>query len=208
MIRNVIIFAAVLLTGCGSAINYQPDNSHDINWALVTTEHHIMSQHKYWRPTTIHITDRYIDLNYGSASVSYGYVDVFGLASSTSSSRSIDDRIYYEDNPKVQLMDWTRNFKQWYVVSIPNVKHIFYTRSLEDAEDLVDALNIIINTSQSELKNAILVLGGSSEETHDVDERSAAEQVRELKELYDEGLITAEEYNQSKKRVLEGIAHD
>lgn len=105
-------------------------------------------------------------------------------------------------------MDWTRNFKQWYVVSIPNVKHIFYTRSLEEAEDLVDALTIIINTSQPELKNAILVLGGSLEEAHDVDERSVAEQIRELKELYDEGLITAEEYNQSKKRVLEGIAHD
>ncbi|MBF4333646.1 hypothetical protein EAY29_25855, partial [Vibrio anguillarum] len=67
-----------------------------------------------------------------------------------STTKKVGERVYFYKINGVQLYDWKRKFKQWYIVSLNDengkvIKHVLYTRSLSNAQKTVDALNVILS---------------------------------------------------------------
>ncbi|MDE1334124.1 hypothetical protein [Vibrio aestuarianus] len=148
-----LIFFLVFLSGCGTtAMNYQA-KSMSISEAYDVMDEMVMTQHSNWKPDYFVITDKYLGWDYGSKSsgtvnaVAYNNV-VFGSSSSTT--KKVGERVYFYKINGVQLYDWKRKFKQWYIVSLIDengkvIKHVLHTRSLSNAQKTVDALNVILS---------------------------------------------------------------
>ncbi|MFG0770466.1 hypothetical protein ACF8PD_01300 [Vibrio plantisponsor] len=143
----------ILLVGCGTTpINYQVQ-------PLSATESYniidelIMTQHRNWRPDYFVVTDTFLGWGYGVQSS--GKTSAIGsnnsaFVSSRSTTRNVSDRVYFSRIGQVQLYSWKRKFKQWYVVSLLDgngnkIKNILYTRSLSDAEKMVDAMTVVLS---------------------------------------------------------------
>ncbi|EKO3466469.1 hypothetical protein D2H34_003531 [Vibrio fluvialis] len=156
MKKLIILLVSTLLAACGTTpMNYSPKKI-SINDANETVERLIMTQHRNWRPDYFVITDKYFGWDYGSVQSGRSSGAVYNnvlVASSQSTVRDVNERVYYLDVTNVQLYDWTRKFKQWYTVGLLDkngnvIKHVLRTRDLEDAELMVDSLNTILAEHQ------------------------------------------------------------
>lgn len=147
-------------TACGSnAISYKPEFI-DYNEALDVVEELTMTQHSEWKPDEFGITDKYIFWNYGfvatSSSSSAIIADSAIVGKSQVETKLNNERIYFRTIKGVKLLDWQRKFKQWYVVSLVDTegrikKHVFRTRSLDDAKRFMDAMESIIRKRNDSL---------------------------------------------------------
>lgn len=125
----------------------------DVVAAKELVEKLTMTQHPAWKPDYIEYNDSYIEWGFGSVTTgSASGTAVGGLAvvSGRSSTRAVGNRLYYSDVREIQLLDWTRKGKQWYVVSSVSNRgdqtHLLRTRYIEDAQQYVDALTTIIKS--------------------------------------------------------------
>lgn len=114
--------------------------------ALNTIPRLTMTQHPAWRPDGIGITEEFLHWGYGTStrgSAGGVAVGIFGVASSRSVTRDIGERLYYADISDIQLVDWKRKGKQWYIVSTVNRhgqrKRVLVSRYKEDALDYLDS---------------------------------------------------------------------
>ena len=101
-----------------------------------------MTQHPAWRPDGMSIRDEYIELGLGTTEV---YRE--GFTSTSSRGHALSSRIYYSDIKSVEILDWTRKFKTWYIVSVVDKKnrtHLFRTRYIAEAQEYLNALNVVI----------------------------------------------------------------
>jgi hypothetical protein len=126
----------VALSGCTSVIQYQP-HSMDVSAAKELIDKLTMTQHPAWKPDYIEFNDTYIQWGFGA------------VTSGRSSTHNVGTRLYYSDVRDIQLLDWTRKGKQWYVVTSVNARgeqtHLLRTRHLEDAQQYVDAIRTVIH---------------------------------------------------------------
>ncbi len=153
MFRTFVIFLVLLLSGCGTTPMPYNTKNISISEAYEVIDQMVMTQHRAWKPDYFIITDRYLGWDYGSVSRGQTNAVVYnGLATGTSSStiRDVNERVYFNQVDHVQLLDWTRKFKQWYVVTLVDqngnyIKHILRTRSKSDAELMMDALSAVLS---------------------------------------------------------------
>jgi hypothetical protein len=148
-----LVVCAVLtsaVAGCTSVIQYQP-RSMDVASAKELIDKLTMTQHPAWKPDYIEFNDTYVQWGYGAVTTGSGTGTVVGglaVSSGRSSTRSVGDRVYYNDVREIQLLDWTRKGKQWYVVSSLSTRgdqtHLFRTRHIEDAQQYVDAIRTVM----------------------------------------------------------------
>lgn len=138
-----------LLSGCGTTpIAYNP-NPVTLEDAPIIIDRMVMTQHRAWKPDYFVITEHYFGWDFGT--YSNGTIqNSIVYASTSSTTRSAAERVYYDEISDVKLLDWTRKFKQWYVVTLYRedgslIKHVLRTRKLKDAQLLVDALNTFID---------------------------------------------------------------
>ena len=151
-VGSLILCAALIcaVSGCTSVIQYQ-SHSMDVSSAKELIDKLTMTQHPAWKPDYIEFSDTYIQWGYGAVTTgsATGTV-VAGLAVSSgrSSTRSVGERVYYSDVREIQLLDWTRKGKQWYVVSSLSTHgdqtFLFRTRHIEDAKQYVDAIRAVV----------------------------------------------------------------
>ena len=153
MFRLFSILAMLLLSGCGTTpMNYE-SKTMPIEEAYDVIDQMVMTQHRKWKPDYFVITDKYLGWGYGAVSngSSSGVVyNNVALGSSSSTIRNVSDRVYFSKVKGVQLLDWTRKFKQWYVVSLIGqngnvIKHLLRTRSVSDAQLMMDAMTVLLN---------------------------------------------------------------
>ncbi len=144
-----LIFVSVVLAGCGTTPMQYQSNKVPTEDAPMLIDRMIMTQHRAWKPNYFVITEHYFGWDFGtysSGKVTSGIV----YSSFNSTTRSVADRVYYDEISEVKLLDWTRKFKQWYVVTLyradgSQIKHVLRTRSLSDAQLLVDALDTFLD---------------------------------------------------------------
>lgn len=152
MYKVVLFFLVMILTGCGTSQLEYESKGISITKAYDVMDQLIMTQHKTWKPDYFVITEKYLGWGYGSVSqgttsaVVYGNV---GLGSASGTIRDASERVYFNQVKSVQLLDWTRKFQQWYVVTLVDqngkkLKHILRTRNKKDAELMVDAVSQVI----------------------------------------------------------------
>ncbi len=143
----------ILLVGCGTTpMNYQAQPL-SIAESYNVIDEMIMTQHRNWRPDYIVVTETYIGWGYGiqsSTTTNAIGSDNSAFISSNSTTRSVGDRVYFSRVGQVQLYSWKRKFKQWYVVSLLDkrgklIKNVLRTRSLPDAEKMVDAITVVLS---------------------------------------------------------------
>jgi hypothetical protein len=144
---------AAAVSGCTSVIQYQP-RSMDVASAKELIDKLTMTQHPAWKPDYIEFTDTYIQWGFGAVTTGSGTGTVVGglaVSSGRSSTRAVGDRLYYADVHEIQLLDWTRKGKQWYVVSSLSNRgdqtYLFRTRHIEDAQQYVDAIRTVIHAN-------------------------------------------------------------
>lgn len=198
------------LGGCSSkVISYQSSNQMTLNDAILTTEELIMTQHENWRPDSFTIRNDYMLWGYGAATSTSGIATSFGYGvaygTSKAVTRDIGNRVYYKNIKDVQLMTWSRKFKEWYVVSLiktdglnDSTQHIYYTRNQDSAKRLVDSLNIIRRELLDPANKIGLTETAKSGESTD-------ERLISLKALYEQGLITEAEYHTKRQEILDSI---
>ncbi|TVO32147.1 hypothetical protein [Vibrio algivorus] len=152
-----IIFISVVLSilvGCGTTPMAYTPNDVDIEKAPMLIDRMIMTQHRAWKPDYFVITDHYFGWDFGYKSTTSGVGSVVGdssivFSSSSSTTHRVSDRVYYDEVVEVKLLDWTRKFKQWYVVTLyredgSQIMHILRTRNLKDAQLMADAVNTFL----------------------------------------------------------------
>jgi len=142
------LFLLSILVGCSSPISYQ---SKELSFTESPTiiDRMVMTQHRKWKPDNFIITEQYFLLDYGLYSSGTAVGTVYGgvaIGKTNATIRETGERIYYDEIAEVKLLDWTRKFQQWYVVTLydendAEIKHILRTRKLDDAKSMVDALN-------------------------------------------------------------------
>ncbi|MGM8224982.1 hypothetical protein ACSV5M_00270 [Cellvibrio sp. ARAG 10.3] len=151
--RKVIVLLIIFLSGCGTTpMTYQAEPM-SINEAYEIIDQMIMSQHRDWAPDYFVITDKYLGWDYGS--ISYGTTNAivynnFALGNSSTTIRNAGERVYFSKVGGVKLYSWKRKFKQWYTVALIDknedlIKHILRTRDLSDAQQLFDAMTVLLN---------------------------------------------------------------
>ena len=152
MKKLIILFVSTLLVACGTTpITYSPKDM-SLNDANDTVERLVMTQHPNWRPDYFVIEDKCLGWDFGSVQSGTFTGAVYNnlmVGSTKSSTRKVNERVYYSEIADVQLYDWTRKFKQWYTVGLVDkngkvLKHILRTRNLEDAEIMVDSINTVL----------------------------------------------------------------
>jgi hypothetical protein len=152
MIRVFLILIVVFLTGCGTTrINYETKKI-SLEDAYNVIDQMVMTQHREWKPDTFVITDNYLGWGYGSVSNNTSTGVIYNnalLGASSSTIRNIGERIYFNKIEGLQLLDWTRKFKQWYVVILVGkdgkvIKHILRTRSISEAQLMMDSMTILL----------------------------------------------------------------
>lgn len=76
------------------------------------------------------------------------------LVGRTTASYGKSERLYYEDIDRIEVLDWTRKFQQWYVTSVVTDRdkriHLLRTRHAEDAKEYADALKTLMAASNSD----------------------------------------------------------
>ncbi|MFA1562976.1 hypothetical protein [Aliivibrio fischeri] len=153
MFKTFVIFLILLLSGCGTTPVFYKSKNMPVSEAYKVIDQMVMTQHRNWKPDYFIITDRYLGWDYGSTSHGQTNAVVYnGFMTGTSSStiRNVNERIYFNQIAHVQLLDWTRKFKQWYVVTLVDqngdyIKHILRTRSKSDAKLMIDALTAVLS---------------------------------------------------------------
>ncbi|PPK49969.1 hypothetical protein BY454_14017 [Marinobacter persicus] len=157
----IVIFCCVFvlgLSGCGtSPMKYQPETDISYSQAVHVIDRLIMEQHSDWRPDFVEVTDRFILLGYGSVTqggASGAFIGNVAIGAHSSTTRVASDRIYFESIDDIILYSWKRKFRQWYVVSLlgNNRKHILRTRSLEEAKQMANALQVILDSYENSKK--------------------------------------------------------
>lgn len=153
MFRLFSILAILLLSGCSTTpMNYE-SKIMPIKEAYDVIDQMVMTQHQKWKPDYFVITDKYLGWGYGAISKGSSSGVVYNnivLGSSSSTIRNVSEIVYFSKAKGVQLFDWTRKFKQWYVVSLVGqndnvIKHILRTRSVSDAQLMMDAMTVLLN---------------------------------------------------------------
>lgn len=215
-INGLTVFFAILfsvcLIGCSSkVIVYEPTMEMTLAEAISTTEKLIMTQHANWKPDNFFIRDDYMLWGYGVVTNQQGFATSLGYGTAYGSSkavtRDVGNRVYYKSIKNVQMMSWTRKFKEWFVVSLIKVdgdfestQHIYYTRNQDSAKLLVSSLNTIIRELAD--SDAKILQPESNSQSVPV---GAAERLKSLNELYEKGLISKLEYNSKRQSILEDI---
>jgi hypothetical protein len=141
----------VFLSACTSVIPYQ-GHAMDVATAKEVIDKLTMTQHPAWKPDYIEFSETYIQWGFGEVTTGSGSGAVIGNAvfsSGRSSTHNVGTRLYYSDVRDIQLLDWTRKGKQWYVVTSVNARgeqtHLLRTRHIEDAQQYVDAIHTVIH---------------------------------------------------------------
>jgi len=156
-VKKILLVSIVLfLLGCSSKIAYQPSRI-GVAEAVENIEELITTQHRAWRPDQVNITDKYIAWGYGSKSLSSGIGFSSGnmaFGDSSTITRAVGQRMYFKNIHSIRLKSWVRNFKKWYVVSAYGkhdnlIKHIFYSRYLENSQRLVDSIESLMEHEKS-----------------------------------------------------------
>ena len=150
--RILSILFVLLLAGCGSTLMLYNPKEIPVGDAYSIIEQMIMTQHRAWKPDFFIITENYLGWDYGEIAKGRGSAVAFdniAFGSSTSTIRNVNERVYFNSIDSIQLLDWKRKGKQWYVVSLMDndgkvIKHIFRTRNLKDAELMMDATYSLI----------------------------------------------------------------
>lgn len=156
MRRIVTVILLLVLTlgvaACGtSPMKYEPQAEMPLTQAVRVIDRLIMEQHPTWRPDFVEINGRFILLGYGSVTRGHGSAvvlsDGVAIGAGSSRTRTSGERVYFESTDKVVLYSWKRKFRQWYVVSLvgKNRQHMLRTRSLEEAKQMANALQVVIN---------------------------------------------------------------
>ena len=147
----ILTLIITALSGCTSVVQYQP-HSMDVGAAKELIDKLTMTQHPAWKPDYIEFNDTYIQWGFGAVTTGSGSGAVIGnvaVTSGRSSTHNVGTRLYYSDVRDIQLLDWTRKGKQWYVVTSVNARgeqtHLLRTRHLEDAQQYVDAIRTVIH---------------------------------------------------------------
>jgi len=144
-----ILFLLSILVGCSTTpIPYQSKEI-SLKKSPIIIDRMVMTRHRKWKPDYFIMTEYYFGWDYGSYSSSRSVGGVYNgivIGKSNSTIREVGERIYYDEISEIKLLDWTRKFKQWYVVTLyddggQKIKHMLRTRKLEDAKSMVDALN-------------------------------------------------------------------
>lgn len=152
LILIVVAFAA----GCTAKVAYEPRSTGDVQEAARTIEKLTMTQHREWRPGAISITRRY--LIWGSGVMTKAGADAADgeegvLVGRTTASYGDSERLYYEDINRIEVLDWTRKFKQWYVITVitdrDKLVYLLRTRHIEDAREYADALKTLMAASSA-----------------------------------------------------------
>lgn len=148
-----VLVTLFLYAGCASkTIAYQPTHRLGVKDASNTVEELTMTQHKKYKPDYIEIGEQYILWGYGTISKGHGGAVGYSattninvaVGGSTTSTREVGDRVYYKAIKELRLSK-----KHGYVVTAisydnKEIKHLFYTRNIEQAESYIDAMNSLI----------------------------------------------------------------
>ena len=151
-----LLVCIIAITACSSnndIISYTPQAIGNISEAKDTIEELTFTQHQLWKPDYIEFNSKYVTWGYGQTSRTQGIAVASGGvagAESTTITRNANDRVYYNSINKIQLMNWSRKFKKWYVVSLVGqdnkiLKHVYYTKSIENAKKFINAFQTIID---------------------------------------------------------------
>lgn len=157
----LVLLLLSTLVGCGTTpIAYQ-SNTVPVEKAPMLIDKMVMTQHRAWKPDYFVITEHYFGWDFGtyshgsgvSSASYYPYNNVSSgviFSSSSTKTRRESERVYYDEIADVKLLDWTRKFKQWYVVTLyredgSKIIHILRTRKLEDAQLMIDAIDTFLN---------------------------------------------------------------
>jgi hypothetical protein len=135
----LLALGAVALMSCTKHMNYSPAMGMSIHESQNIIEELMMTQHRAWKPDAVAFTDSY--MVWGSGFVSH----TGDWERRTTTTRDSRERIYYKHVREVQLLDWIRKFRQWYVVDAilqgsKGRKRLLVTREVDDAKRFVDAL--------------------------------------------------------------------
>lgn len=153
-----VFLACLVVAGCSSTTvtDREPIADVPLEEALNTISRLTMTQHPAWRPDGIGITEEFLHWGFGTTTrgtVGGMAIGVFGVANSRSTTRSVGDRLYFNDVVDIELLDWKRKGKQWYVVSVLKRHdlrtHILRSRYREDAIAYMDALASVMVAYQS-----------------------------------------------------------
>ncbi|NOI89373.1 hypothetical protein F0235_02820 [Vibrio splendidus] len=157
---SLIFLLSLAVPGCGTVPIVYDANVLPVEDSVYVIDKLIMTQHHNWKPEQFAITDHYFAWGFGSVSHSSGSATRIGstnlvLTESSTTTRTMANRIYYEDIAEIRLLDWTRKFKQWYVVTLFNergsaMRHVLRTRNLEDAQLMVDALSSFVEHKKAQ----------------------------------------------------------
>lgn len=154
-IFSLLLFIS-FLSGCGTTPMVYKSNPVPVEDAPMIIDRMVMTQHRAWKPDNFVMTEHYFGWGFGTYST--GKISsrvVYARTSSTT--KDVAERVYYDEIADVKLLDWTRKFKQWYVVTLyrndgSQIKHVLRTRSLQDAQLLVDALNTYLDSLPSKVR--------------------------------------------------------
>lgn len=116
----------------------------ELSEAKSIAEQLIMTQHRDWRPKGFVITDQYF--SWGEATMTTSSAP---QQPQTTFYNSGSERFYFNRLSNAELYSWKRKFFQWYAVELidnngDGVKYVLRTKSLEDARQMVDAVNTIL----------------------------------------------------------------
>ena len=147
------------ITACSSSsiISYTPQPVGNLNEAKDTVEELTLTQHQLWKPDYIELNDKYAAWGYGQISKTQGIAVASGGiagAESTTKTHNANERVYYNSIKEIQLMNWSRKFKKWYVVSLIGtdnqiIKHVYYTQNMDSAKRFINAFQFIIKNRSS-----------------------------------------------------------
>ena len=216
-LRTLILNTAFLMVAaCGTApMEYQPSEM-NLDDAIGEVEQQIMTQHPAWRPDYVHFDSQYMLLGFGTRTTGSGSSTLVGntvIGGGSSTTRAVGDRIYFEEVSGVELRSWMRKMRQWYAVSILNLEgghagYLLRTRDLQSAQRFVDAMTVMLDAYNENPTDGLVASGSVSEsdfvQPADIEVKSDLyTQLLELTELKERGILSDEEFESQKKKLLE-----
>lgn len=217
LLRTVVLAVSILaFGGCGTApMQYEPSTL-NLEQAMIEVEKLIMTQHPAWRPDYVHFDRQYLFLGFGTRTTGSGSGAVIGNAvfgSGSARTRNVGERLYFENVKSVSLRSWNRKMKQWYAVSVQgfNDQHVGYilrTRDLEGAKRFVDGMTVILaayyENPEGWLPNVQSAPTVSNiPEGEDEAKSDFYTQLLELADLRDRGILSEDEFEAQKSKLLE-----
>lgn len=226
--RKILFLLSILVVaGCRSTspMSHNPSPM-GLTDAIGVIEKLTMTQHRAWRPDYVDIKSQYILWGHGTRSSGRGTAIVLGnvaVGRSSSTTREVGERLYYEQIHGIVLMSWLRNTRQWYAVSVRNsdndhAGYIFRTRNLESAKSFVDAMEAVAANYKKDPEvgldipkprsHVIEKTESNNADTHTADETEGTKDVYteliKLDELRERGILTDAEFDAEKSKLLEG----